>query len=229
MKIDRRLTLLGVMLVILSMTMATQYATTKIGYRFSIVHPSEADIRFIGSDNASGGSRVLRVNTNDSSNKYMILELGNWTVSQNKSYTAAFAIVNEERFPVNITYINVSGTSSSHTYMDIWVHSNRQTLAWSEAAGSRRKMVAGGVAQTTASNCAWKLGAGDRNVSNCDGGATPWDSGSHVRYSTTNSAAVNGTDDFVWVQITIDIPQTASTIASGTGQIWIHFRASTLT
>jgi len=40
--------------------MATQYAVTKVGYEFSIVHPSDADIRFIGSDNSTDG-RVLRV------------------------------------------------------------------------------------------------------------------------------------------------------------------------
>ena len=53
MRIDRRLTFIGVMLVVLSMTMATQYATTKVSYTFGIVHPSNADIRFVGSDNSS--------------------------------------------------------------------------------------------------------------------------------------------------------------------------------
>lgn len=47
MRIDRRLVLIGVMLIVLSMTMATQYAVTKVGYSYSIVHPSDADIRFI--------------------------------------------------------------------------------------------------------------------------------------------------------------------------------------
>ena len=46
-KIDRRLTLVGVMFIILSMSMATQYATTRVTYSFSIVHPSESDIRYI--------------------------------------------------------------------------------------------------------------------------------------------------------------------------------------
>lgn len=231
MGIDRRLTLLGVMLVVLSMTMATQYVTTKVGYRYSLVHPSEADVRFIGSDNASGGARLLRVNDN-TSNQYMILELGNWTVGQNKSYTAAFGIVNEEPFSVNITHINISGTSSSHNYMYILLHSNRQTNAWAESAGNKAYMWNGSSgADGTSSTCKWKLGAGDGNKSSMSGSSlsTPWDDTAHVRYSTDNStAATNGTSDFVWVQITIDIPQGTAPIASATGQIWIHFKANTL-
>ena len=46
MRLDRRLTLIGIMIIVLSVTMATQYATTKVGYSYSIVHPSNADIRF---------------------------------------------------------------------------------------------------------------------------------------------------------------------------------------
>ena len=61
MRLDRRLTLIGIMIIVLSVTMATQYATTKVGYSYSIVHPSNADIRFIGADNSSDGTMVLRV------------------------------------------------------------------------------------------------------------------------------------------------------------------------
>jgi len=229
MKIDRRLTLLGVMLVVLSMTMATQYATTKVGYRYSIVHPSEADIRYIGSDNSSGGGRVLKVDTNTSQNRYMILELGNWSPSQNKTYTAAFGIVNEEPFPINITHVNMSGTDSSEQYIDVLVHSNRETIAWADTTNCW--LVKDGVSQTDSSTCAWKLGAGNRDSSNMDGVNlnTPWDETSHVRFSVDNTtAATNGTSDFVWVQITIDLSQSAGDLSGGTGQIWIHFKANTL-
>ena len=47
MRIDRRLVLIGVMLIVLSMTMATQYAIIRTSYNYSLVHPSNADIRFI--------------------------------------------------------------------------------------------------------------------------------------------------------------------------------------
>ena len=231
MKIDRRLVLLGVMIIVLSVTMATQYATTKISYRFSIVHPSNADIRFIGSDNSSGGKRVLRVNTNTSANQVMILELGNWTANSNKSYSAAFGIVNEEMFPVNITFINVTGSAGNQVYMDIWLHGNRTKEASTESAPARCKAVASGVSQQVSTACAWKLAAGDGIKSTMNGAAltTPWDGTSHIRFSTDNTtAAVNKTTDFVWVQITLTFSATAPTLAATTGQIWIHFKASTL-
>ena len=31
--------------------LATQYVSTKIGYTYAVVHPSNADIRFVGFDN----------------------------------------------------------------------------------------------------------------------------------------------------------------------------------
>ena len=84
------------MLVVLSMTMATQYATTRVSYSFAIVHPSEADIRYIGSDNSSGDSqRVLRA-TNNTTSPTVTIERGDWMPSSEKNYTAAFGIVNEE-------------------------------------------------------------------------------------------------------------------------------------
>ena len=108
MKIDRRLTILGVMLIILSTVMATQYATTKVGYTYSLVHPSNADIRYVASDNSSSGGHVLRVAGNNASGgRYLSMEFGNWSEGQNKSYTAAFAIVNEEPFPVTINSVSV--------------------------------------------------------------------------------------------------------------------------
>src|SRR5512137_943577 len=125
MRIDRRLVLLGIVIIVLSMTMATQYATTKVAYSFAIVHPSDADIRFIGSDNSSGDSqRVLRVTNNDTGGPYSVtIELGSWMPNSQKNYTAAFGIVNEEVQAVNITYVNVSGVNAS--YLDIWLHGDR--------------------------------------------------------------------------------------------------------
>lgn len=233
MRIDRRLMLLGVMLVVLSMTMATQYTVTRIGYSYALVHPSEADIRFIGSDNASGGARLLRVNDN-TSNQYMTLELGNWTVGQNTSYSAAFGIVNEEDFAVNITHVNISGASNSEDYMRLWVHSDRDANAKDEAAANKVLLWdTTSDSLTTSQTCAWQLAAGDHNSSNMSAGAgtniaTPWDDTSHVRFSLNDANnAANGTSDFVWVQIEIDIPQETAPFTRASGQIWIHFKAST--
>ncbi len=222
MNVNRRLALLGVMLVVLSMTMATQYAVTKVGYSFSIVHPSNADIRFIGSDNSTDG-RVLRVNGANASTVGVELEFGNWSAGSNKTYTAAFGIVNEEKISVNITHINVS-TLTGSDYTQIWLHGNRSTDAISDGSGVFMWDMT--TSKNDSGTTAWQLAAGDQIVGSMDGGAinTPWDETKHVRYSVSDTAAVSGTDDYVWVQVSIVIPDAAP--ASGTGWIWIHFEAA---
>lgn len=229
MRIDRRLTFIGVMLIVLSMTMATQYATTKVSYTFGIVHPSNADIRFVGSDNNSDDNiRVLRVTNNASGSRYVEIKLGDWFPGSVKNYTAVFAIVNEEQFSVNITHVNMSGTAAN--YVDVWLHGNRTTQAALEVASARVKVIAAGVSLQTATNCAWKLAAGNGNPANMNGTAiqTPWDNTAHVRYNHTETIfAKNGTRDWVWVQITLNIPSNASDAASATGSIWFHFAATT--
>jgi hypothetical protein len=226
MRIDRRLTFIGVMLIVLSMTMATQYATTKVSYSFGIVHPSNADIRFVGSDNSSDG-RVLRVMNNASNSRFISINLGSWPPNSAKNYTAAFAIVNEEAFKVNITHCNVSGTAAS--YVTIYLHNNRSIDAASEVASARYLLVSAGVSQSNANTNAWVLAAGNGNAANMNGTAilTPWDATQHVRYnSTTNIQAHNNTRDWVWVEISINIPSNADA-ATVTGQIWFYFKAST--
>jgi len=232
MRIDRRLTFIGVMLIVLSMTMATQYATTKVSYTFGIVHPSNADIRFVGSDNSSDAAgRVLRITNNASGSRNVVISLGDWMPNSVKNYTAAFAIVNEEGFKVNITHINISGTGASN--ISIYLHGNRTTDAVSEVASAKVLSVSAGVSQHTAANCEWILGAGDGDTSTMNGSGvnkilTPWDTTQHVRYNHTSTQfAKNNTRDYVWVQISISISSTAPDQAAATGQIWIHFKANT--
>ena len=229
MRLDRRLTLIGIMVIILSVTIATQYATTKVGYSYSIVHPSNADIRFIGSDNSSDGIMVLRVDgDNSSGSRNVKVKLGgNWTENYNKTYTAAFGIVNEERFNVTITHINVS-TEAGSDYLQIWLHGDRDAIAGSDGTSVmvRNKASLG----FDASSSAWALGTGNQNAENMNtGGAainTPWNETAHVRYSLSDVDAVNGTDDYVWVQISLDIPDGAASGAQS-GLVWIHFKATT--
>ncbi len=233
MRIDRRLVLIGVMLVVLSMTMATQYATTKISYSYSIVHPSSADIRFIGSDNSSDdGNRCLRVNNNASAtDRYLKLELGDWFPDSTKNYTAAFGIVNEEGFAVNITYINVSGTNTD--YMDVWLHGDRDQ-DYPNDGGTKVMAVQDGTAQFTSSSVMWTLAAGDGTTTTmCADGTTHlttlWDDTSGIQYSVNDANnSVNETSDFVWVGVSLDIPSDATADASAsTGTIYVHFKATT--
>ena len=248
MNIDRRLMLLGIMIIVLSMTMATQYAVTKIGYAYTIVHPSDADIRFIGSDNSSDdGDRVLRV-SNNATDPVMTIELGDWAPNQNGTYTAAFGIVNEEQFAVNITYINVS-TSDASNYLQIWLHGNATLNATQDSTSVF--MYNNGTVVSSPSTTAWTLGRGDGATStmtvNCSSHSaawtnltTPWDGTSHVRYYETATGSnlsaygvgtsgrtVDNASDFVWVQISLNLPANVDAAGAHGGTIWIHFVATT--
>ena len=227
MKIDKSLTLIGVIIVILSMTMATQYATTRATYSFTIAHPSDSDIRYIGSDNSSDDNqRVFRV-ANGTTTKYATIELGDWMPNSRKNYTAAFGIVNEEQFKVNITYINISGTNNS--YVTVWLHGDRDA-DYNGETSSCVKVVSGGTALYSSSSVVWTLAAGNSDANNMNGTdlSTPWDSTSNVRYSMDDTKnAENETYDFVWVGVSIDIPSDAITQAA-TGKIYIHFKSSTI-
>jgi hypothetical protein len=227
MKIERYVMFIGVLIVVLSMTMATQYATTRATYSFGIAHPSDSDIRYIGSDNSSGDNmRVFRV-TNTSTAKYATIELGDWMPNSKKNYTAAFGIVNEEQFKVNITYINITGTNNS--YVTVWLHGDRDADYNGETA-SCVKVLSSGTPLYTSSTVVWTLGAGNGNQNNMNGTTLSinWDDTSHVRYSLDDTVnAVNETSDFVWVGVSIDIPSDAITQAA-TGTIYINFKSSTV-
>jgi hypothetical protein len=232
--VRKRLAVVGVLLIILSTVLATQYATTKASFSFGVVHPSNADIRFVGSDNCSGDTkRVLRIENNESATaRFVTISLGDWLPNSVKNYTAAFAICNEEQFPVNITRINVSGTGAA--YISVWLHGNRTKDVSSEVASAKAQSVSSGNSvHTDDSYCEWMLGAGDGNASTMNGSGvrrvlTPWDSTSGVRYNQTSTQfAKNGSRDYVWVQISLSIPANADTSSSPAGQIWIHFKATT--
>ncbi|MCX6665424.1 MAG: hypothetical protein NT038_05120 [Euryarchaeota archaeon] len=250
MKIERRLTLLGVLLVVVSTVMATQYATTKVSFSYSVVHPSEADIRFVGSDNSSNdGLRVLRINGANGTNALITVELGNWAANENKTYTAAFAIVNEEGFAVNLTHVTVTNTSGENDYMQIWLHGNGSLKASDDPTAVF--VYNNGSNYYTSSSTAWILARGDGNVgtmlTNASDNATKiftaWDeaAGIHVQYTqnlsgpTDDAYQANGADtdhsvdnasDFVWVQISINVPPVATGGAHG-GTIEFNFQAST--
>ncbi|MFH1100785.1 MAG: hypothetical protein V1726_01955 [Methanobacteriota archaeon] len=236
MRLDKRLCLLGLLFLIATMVVATQYALTKVGYVYMVVHPSDADIRYIGSDNASDGFRVLRVNGANSTRTAVILHFGNYSTNMVKTFSAAFGIVNEENYTLHITYINV--TSENNTYLRIYLHGNRTANAESNLTDpSMVYMYNNGTIMNSSSTIAWTLAPGDRNTSTMCANVsnstyytipTPWDNTSHVRYSINNTNAVSNVSDFVWVQVTIDLPPTVDTIDLHTGMIWIYFESETV-
>ena len=215
--------------------MATQYATTKVTFSFSIVHPSNADIRFIGSDNSSDNVRCLRITNNATGSQFVTLELGDWLPDSTKNYTAAFCIVNEEKFSVNITNINISGTNNS--YVTMWLHGDRDADYNTDGAGVV-KVLRDGASLYSASDVVWTLGAGDGNketmradwtVTNGTQLTTLWDNTAHVQYSTNDANnSVNETSDFVWLGISLNVPPDSALVPSATGTIYIHFKSTTL-
>jgi len=246
MTINKRLLILGILMVICTMVVATQFAVTKLGYEFDIVHPSESNIRFIGSDNTSGG-RVLRV-ANGNGTSALKLSLGSWSVGTIKIYSAAFGIVNEEDVPLKIMYINASSLNSSqnYTYLKIWLHGNRPANANNTNNDPTTVLMFDNDTIVNATNTtAWTLAPGDANTSTmCSNISdrtnftilTPWDNTSHVRYSLNNTIAysagtfnrtVNNASDFVWIQIAMDIPDNVNTSGLHGGWIYIHFEADT--
>lgn len=210
--------------------MATQYTTTMINWSYSIVHPSESDLRFIGSDNSSDNIRLLRVDgDNSSTDMDIILSFGNISASSNKTYTAAFGIINEEAYKVNITHVNISADSGTD-YFKLWFHGDRDAKVEDDSqAVCVWDWAEGGSMGYNSSDCVWQLAAGDGTYITIDGAGqtTPWDEQAHVMYSTYNVDATNGSDDYVWVQISINPPENADTSATYNGEIWIHTTAST--
>ena len=242
MKLNKKLMILGVLVLVLNMLVATQYAVTKIGYEYNIVHPSNANIRYIGSDNTTGG-RVLRVAGANGTGS-LKLTFGNWSAGTNKMYSAAFGIVNEEAVPVSIMYINVS--SLTYNYLKIWLHGDRDANANSTINDPTTVlMYDNGTIVNATDTIAWTLASGNDNPGDmCSNisdrliysSNTTWDNTSHVRYSLNDSNAygvgmmnrtVYNASDFVWVQVAIDIPNNVDTAGLHTGTIWIHFKAST--
>lgn len=218
----KKLLLITVAMVAVSAVVATQYARATLNYTYNINHPSNGFIRFVGGDNATDGIRVLRA---DATNVTLQLDFGEMTVGINKTYTAAFAIVNEENFSVNITDIEVTTTSGAD-YLQIWLHGDPTLKAENDA--SSVFMWNKGTDVTAGDGTAWVLGAGNSDPSNMDGTniATGWDTTAQVRYTESTTVAINGTDDYVWVQISIDVPNSAST-GQYTGTITFDFEATT--
>jgi hypothetical protein len=233
LRVNKRLFTIGLLILITAMVMATQFAVTKIGYDYHIVHPSNANIRFIGSDNASDGFRLIRVYGNNSTGATLELSFGNLSANQNVTYTAAFGIVNEESLSINITHINV--TSTNWTYMKIWVHGTRYNDADRNISNTTGTlMYTNGTLFNLTNITAWTLAPGNNNASDmCSNVSdrannsfpTPWDTAAHVRYSVNDTNATAGVSDYVWIQIRIDIPSSVDYGSAHTGTILIHFEA----
>ena len=206
-----------VALVALSTVAATQFATSDIGYEYGIVSASDSNVRFIGHDYGYDGTLVLRADS--TSGDGLTLDLGDVARGQKVWYTSAFGIVNEEALALNITAVTATGTGAD--YMQIYLHNNANTKAESDSGTLIWDKTSG------AQSFTWALAAGDNDASDMDGTtgdiSTPVDTSANVRALTDPDAADDAEDeDHVWVQIILDIPESASN-AQLTGTITFSF------
>ena len=212
MDVRKKMLIVGIGMVMLSAAVATQYARITVGYTFDVVHPSEGLIRFVACDNATDGRRLLRVTNNNTGT--MQLVFGDIPQGMNKTYTASFAIVNEEGFTINITGVTVTGSGAS--CMRIWLHSSADT----DAVNDGEKLM---IWDSSSSSGYWLLSAGDGDYSTMGNTTTSWDNDDNIKCADSTPDAHNGSTDFVWVQISIN----TSGVSRGTysGSIEFNFKA----
>ena len=218
MELRKRMLVLLVALVALSTVAATQFATSDIGYEYGIVSASDSNIRFIGHDYGADGTLVLRADSTDGDG--LTLDLGDVARGQKVWYTAAFGIVNEEALAMNVTAVSVTGTGAD--YMQIYLHVNANTKAESDSGTLIWDKTSG------AQSFTWALAAGDNDATDMDGAsgdiATSVDGTANVRAMADPDGDDDATsDDHVWAQIILDIPEAASN-AQLTGTITFSFQ-----
>lgn len=209
--IRKKVLLVGIAVVVVSAAIATQYARVSIAYSYG-VNASDGAIRFIARDAGPDGSYVLKNNGNS-----MELHLGTFTPGTNKTYTAAFGIVNEEMFNIYLYNVTVSGTGTDN--IKIWLHKNPNVTAENDPTSVL--VWNGGYA--TFNNITFYAGNNNADDASSDAATinTPLDNTYGVRYNTTSPAAT-GNNDYWWVQISIDIPSGAAN-AQYNGNIYFGF------
>ena len=233
MNIEFRLFIIGMLLVITTMAVATQFAITDMQYEYILSIPVVPDygIKYIGSDNSSDEIRVLRI-VPDETDSFKIV-LGNASMNYQWTYSAAFGIVNEDMFTKRITHIEVF--SSTPTYLKIWLHGDRDANANNVSNDPTSVlMYDNGTVVNGIDTVAWTLAPGDRDATTiCSNttdrkqytNITSWDETAGVRYSLNNTNAMSGISDFVWVQVELNIPSSVETDGVHTGSIYIHFES----
>lgn len=226
-----RLFILGMLLLISTMAVATQFALLDIQYEYEIIIPIIPDygLKYIGSDNSSDGIRLLRAD--NSQNDSYKLVLGNVSENYNWVYSAAFGIVNEDNFFKNITHIEVISTTV--TYLKIWLHGKKDVNANNLSNDPTSiLMYDNGTIVSSSDTIAWTLAPGDNNAKTiCSNitdrdkytNYTSWDETAGIRYSLNNTDITSELSDYVWLQIELDIPLSTDLSELNLGVIYIHF------
>ncbi|MEM3444723.1 MAG: hypothetical protein QW115_01965 [Thermoplasmata archaeon] len=224
---------------------ATQYAKLGVSVSANISTPTSLIQLMAGDGAVVGGGYIL---TND--NGAYKVQLGTFAKGFNKTYTAAFAIVNAEaNVNLRITKISVNGdlknnvvialhktadknalveTDDGIVYYDFNVHSS--TGIGYDHSSDGFVLAKGAGTYDTGSN-KLKYGTDPTNwppswyTASWDGTHNVWlTDGSHndATYLTTD---INSKANFVWVQITLDL-STATDGTSLTGTLYIEVQSA---
>ncbi|TET91479.1 MAG: hypothetical protein E3J35_01845 [Methanomassiliicoccales archaeon] len=233
----RKKTLIGLaMLVAISTVLATQYGVIQVSWDYEIT-TSDNYVHWLSRDTSPTDTSKPLIYSSD--NKTYSISLGKWAQATNKTYTAAFAIVNEEAYSITLDKVVVTGTGKD--YMYIYVHEHAQKTcneaftadsSKQEASSDYKTMWDGSSGSTTHY---WVLVAGDQSTNTYSDGTTTldatWDSTYYGwKFDATDDTgntkeAVNGTADYVWVEVGLIIPSSA-TAASLSGTIYFEFEAT---
>ena len=236
-------------LVVLSVINATQFARVGAAYSYTVSNYG-AYVHFLTRDGdpIDSSKPVLT----SSGNTSYSLSLGIWCPGTNKTYTAAFAIVNEEDYAVTLVGVNVEGTGIDYVY--IYAHKNANKTCTADKivtdVAANRETVAGESAllwngSAGKGSGTWVLAKGDGNTATYDhdgDAAAPyynatWNADNinawHYDkildwgYTDSNQPATNGTSDYVWIEICLQIPSTVTSSETAyTGTISFMFESA---
>lgn len=212
---------------------ATQYAKLGVSVQ-GTVSTRYSFIQFMAGDVAPVGSGYILKN----SNGLYAIQLGTFAKGFNKTYSAAFAIVNSEStLKIQITKIYFGSGDSIGPYAIVALHENMSKNAFSEEPGCVIVYYDKGTSYDIGSNgFVLRNGQGDYTGGNlqytADDGNTwvsaSWDTTNVWKYNPNLvNADVDTTaatkSNFVWVQITIDLSNASDgTTLSGTMYIEVR-------
>ena len=217
---------------------ATQYAKLGVSFEYTINTPASL-IQLMAGDGAVVGSGYVLTNNGGA---YKV-QLGTFAQGFNKTYSAAFAIVNSES-NVKLKITKIEATGDGAEYLVIALHKHKNTNAFDEGAGeSIVYFDKGHFADHSTDGYVLANGSGTYNTDTnllkyADKAQWPpdtneWDS---ATYSSTYGVWLPGTTvdaehlrtdantgaNFVWVQITIDNSATANSYTGGTIYIYVE-------
>ena len=216
---------------------ATQYAKLGVSFEYTIDTPTSL-IQLMAGDGAVVGSGYVLTNNGG---VYKV-QLGTFAAGFNKTYTAAFAIVNAEaNVMLRITKIDAGNTNGGQ-YLVIALHKSKDTSVFNTPSdgiiyfdkgtwydySTNGYVLANGAGTYDTTTTPLKYGdsatwpPASWTSATYDGTNHVWTPGSTVNADHLTTASGTTGANFVWVQITIDNSATAGTYTGGSIYIYVQ-------